>query len=252
MPNVLIPGALRSIRLEKRIDRRQAAKLLGLSESTIRRHESDEEVPLTLQPTTVRVYMKGYGCTAERFVRWVDRDDAQAVRDPAEEGPGALRLPTLTVRARHELALGMKQTVRHNGEDVEVIGATLLHECMTAYGLHKGRRFAVVGKVKDMRYLPDPASAALGVEPGIGASFRVDRAIVRGVPLYVTAFTTTENLTRQLVNRYKDGRNITLIVDIFVRPAADSWKGFFIFEKTKVPRPWVYVVREILDPEVSN
>jgi hypothetical protein len=142
----------------------------------------------------------------------------------------------------------MKQTIRYGEEEIEVVGAARLHECMTAYGLFKDRRFAVVGKVKDMRYLPDPASVALGVEPGMGASFRVDRMIVKGVPVYVTVFTTNAETTAQLVTHYKEGTPTTLIVDIFVKPAADNWKGFFIFEKTKVPRPWVFVVRDIVSP----
>jgi hypothetical protein len=252
MPNVLIPGALRSIRLEKKLDRRAAAKLLGLNECTIRRHESDDAGPLTLKPSTVRLYMRGYGCTADRFVRFVDRDEPQAIRRPADEAPGAPRLPTLTLRAQHELALRIKQTIRYRDEDVEVVGPARLHQCMTAFGLYKDRHFAVVGKVKDMRYLPDPASEALGVEPGMGASFRVDRTLVRGVPIYVTVFTTTANATQQLVTRYEDGKETTLIVDIFVKPATNNWKGFFIFEKTKVPRPWVFVVRDVLDSVVPQ
>jgi hypothetical protein len=248
MPNVLIPGALRSIRLEKKLDRRAAATLLGLNECTIRRHESEQSGPLTLKPSTVRLYMKGYGCTADRFVRFVDRDEAQAIRRPVDDEPGAPRLPTLTLRAQHELALGMKRTIRYGVEDVEVVGPALLHQCMTAFGLYKDRRFAVVGHVKDMRYLPDPASDALSVEPGMGASFRVDRTLVKGVPIYVTVFTTNAKTTQQLVARYEDGQETVLIVDIFVKPAANNWKGFFIFEKTKVPRPWVFVVRDVLDP----
>lgn len=247
MPWVLIPGALQRLRTERKLDRPAAAKLLGLSVTTIRRHETDDDAPLTLQAETVRIYRKGYECDPEAFARWVDHEDAQAIRRPTEsDAPGAPQIATLTARVRQELAIGAPRTITHAGKDYEIVGHSVLQDCMAAYALQADKQFVVHGKVRDVRYLPDAASDALEAERGKGASFRIDRQVVKGVPLYVSVFTRDADTTRTLLEAHKTEQPVSVLVDIRIKPAAGDWKGFFIFEKTKVPRPWVFCAREVI------
>jgi hypothetical protein len=245
MPWILIPGALRRLRRGRKLDRKEAAKLLGLHEWTISRHESDGPLtPRTLRAEFVKVYRRGYQCDAEAFVRWVDHDDEPAKRKPRAKkliDPAAPQLGTLTERAKHEITIGAQQTI--NG--LEVVGNAIIRECMTACALHAGERYAVQGTVTQHDYLPEIAARVLGAPVGEGARFRFDRQVVKGLPVYVTVMTTTLDHTRYLVEAHKSEKTVAVIVRVVAKPPAEEWKGFLIFEKRPVFRPWTFVVEGI-------
>jgi hypothetical protein len=242
---MLIRGALRRLRKGNKLDRKEAAKLAKVTEWTLHRHETEELAPVTLRDYIVKEYMKAYKCPAESFVTWVDHNERprrlNRIKDPA-----APRIATLTERAGHELAIGAKKTISLRNETIEVVGTGLIQDCMTAFALHEGKGFAVEGIVSDTRYLPDIAARALGAQIGAGASFRIDREIVKGLPVYVSVFTRRGEHTRELLERHRARKEVTVLVRIFTKPPEGEWKGFLIFEKKPKPRPWIFVVDEIL------
>jgi hypothetical protein len=245
MPWVLIPGALRRLRRSKKLDRRAAAKLLGLSEWTIHRHETDDLAPTTLREYIVKIYKRGYECEAEAFVRWVDHDDDDAKRAPKARrtaDPAAPQIGTLTERAKHELAIGGKQM----DGGVEIVGNVIVRECMTACAIHDGERYAVQGTIMEQDYLPEITARVLDAKIGEGARFRIDREVVKGLPVYVTVMTRRLDHTRHLLEAHKQEKIVTVIVRVVVKPAEGEWKGFIIFEKKPVWRPWVFVVEEVV------
>lgn len=249
MPWVLIPGALRRLRRAKGWDRSEAAKRTGLDERTIHRHETDGLAPTTLQTESTRRYRLAYECEAKAFVRWADHDDEEAKRKPRTpriNDPAAPVIATLTERSKHELLIHGGKKIKIGDEEIEVVGNAIVQDCMTAFALHEGKRFAVDGQITDVRYLPEPAAKVLDAKLGEGASFRIDREIVKGLPVYVSVFTRSAAHTRHIMDCHKGEKNVTVVVRIFVKPPENDWKGFLIFEKKPKPRPWIYLVEEIV------
>jgi hypothetical protein len=249
MPWVLIPGALRRLRRAKRLDREATAKLLGLHPWTIHRHETHALAPHALRAYLVKIYMRGYQCDAESFAVWKDHGDAGADRPQLVRDPAAPKIQMLTERAKHELALGIrgKKTVRFGGEEIPVVGNAIINECMTAFALYQDKRFAVEGLISDTRYLPEAAAHKLDAPLGAGGTFRIDREIVRGLPVYVSVFTRTAEHTRHLIDCNNSEKTTTVIVRICIKPPEGDWKGFFIFEKKPKPRPWIFLVEDIVN-----
>jgi hypothetical protein len=116
---------------------------------------------------------------------------------------------------------------------------------MTAFGLRVGERLAVNGLISDTKYLHESAARLLNAKLGEGATFRIDREVVKGLPVYVTVFTRIAEHTRYLMEHHKSKKPVTVIVRIFAKEPDENWKGFFIFEKKPKPRPWIFLVDEI-------
>jgi hypothetical protein len=97
-----------------------------------------------------------------------------------------------------------------------------------------------------MDYIPTPAARVLGAKPGEGARCRIDRDVIKGLPVYVTVFAPRPDHTRYLLDAHRNEQWVTLIVRVLVRPEDGDWKGFLLFEKRSIARPWVLVVEDIV------
>jgi hypothetical protein len=244
---VLIPGALLRLRHRLKLSRAEAADKFGLTVETMRRHEHRTDAPRTLRDYIVRIYCKGYGVPPEAFVRWEGSGEGEKRgRKRKVKDPAAPKIQTLTERVEHELATSPDQTIQFDGRKFRVVGAKIMQECMTAFALHAGKTYAVSGIVSDSRALPERAAKMLNISNGVGASFRIDREIVAGLPLYVTVIAKTVEDTRFLLDRHQNKQPVTVLVRIFVKEAIEDWKGFFIFEKKPTPRPWIFLVDHVI------
>jgi hypothetical protein len=254
MPWVMKSGALRSIRKAKELDRRDAAKLVGLGEQTIHRHETKGLAPRTLQAETVKRYAKGYGVEKEEFARWSDHEEEATVRkkrhSPVKD-PAAPPVATLTQRAKLELALKAQKRVDIAGQSVEVVGNAIIRECMNAFVLYEGKRFIVEGTIDDTDYIPRPAVAVLGCKYGASARYRIGREVVEGLPVYVTVFAPEASQVLHLNECSRSDQRVSLLVRVMVKPAEGDWEGFLIFEKSPKYRPWCFVVEQVL-PSTST
>jgi transcriptional regulator with XRE-family HTH domain len=250
---VLIKGALRRLRNAQKIDRKEAARRTGLRPITVRRHESLKDGPRTLQAETVKRYADAYKCDRETFAKWEEHGAAPPPDDDGDTSdPGAPALSTLSQRAERERELGGAKTVSLPTGYFDAFGPAILKKCMTACALYKDRCFAVAGRVEDSDHLPEPAARTLGVEVGAGARFRMTGKVAKGVPFYATVFTRDLEHTRQLLERGDDRKKVTVIVRVVVKPPEKDWKGFFIFEKRPVPRPFAFVVEQIVSAEAAQ
>jgi hypothetical protein len=248
MPWILIPGALRRVRKAKKLDRKAAAKLVKLDERTLHRHETEGLAPRTLQVETVNRYAKGYDVERDAFVRWSDHEEeatARKRRSDRVEDPAAPKIATLTQRAKHELLIKAQKSIAVGDESLEVVGNVIIRECMNTFAPYEGKRFVVEGMVDDTDYIPEPAMRVLGGKYGEGARYRIGREVVRGLPVYVTVFVPQGAHAVHLNECNRADKRVSLVVRVFVKTPDDFWKGFFIFEKKPVPRPWCFVVESI-------
>lgn len=249
MPWILKAGALRSIRKAKKLDRKEAAKLVGLDERTIHRHETEGLAPRTLQAETVKLYAKGYAVEKEAFARWADRDEAAAVRKrPSSriKDPAAPPVATLTQRAKLEWVLKAQKRVEIAGQSIEVVGNVIIRECMNTFALYEGRRFVVEGTIDDTDYIPKPAVDVLGGKYGTGVRYRIGREVIEGLPVYVTVFAPEAPHALHLNECSRADQSVSLLVRVMVKPAEGDWQGFLIFEKSPKFRPWCFVAEEVL------
>jgi hypothetical protein len=245
VPWVPIKGALKKQRVARKLDRRELAKKAGLRERTIRLHES-AKAPATMQADTVKRLALALQIERELFARWVDQALPEVIDDDQND-PSLPPVGTLGERARREREMGKAAALETPSGQYELLGAARLKQCMTACALYKDQRFAVAGKVDNHESLPDPAAKVLDVEIGVGARFMLVRKIAKGLPLYATVFTREIDHTRRLIDCAEAGDKITVISRVVVAPPKDDWKGFFIFEKPPKPRPFAFVVEEIVD-----
>jgi hypothetical protein len=249
MPWLLLPGTLRQLRRARQLDRRAAARMTGLAIATVRRHEESALATRGLQDETVRRYAAAYGCAPEAFARWIDHGQVPSARaaaadDDALTDEAAPPRSTLALRAACERALGEPQVV---GDGVPLVGPAFLEKVNTACALFRDQRVAIAGRVEDHGYAPEAAARAIDAEVGVGARFRLSRSVVRGVPVFATVFTRRLEHTRYLLERAEDRRRATVLTRVFVKTPGDGWKGFFVFEKRPKPRPFAFVVEDILD-----
>lgn len=255
MPWILIPGALRRIRKGKKLDRKAAARLVKLDERTLHRHEVDELAPRTLQIETVNRYCKGYDVQPEAFVWWSDHEEEASTRKERSDrirDPAAPKVATLTARAKHELAIKAQKSITVEGESLDVVGNVIIRECMNTFAPYEGKRFVVEGTIDDTDYIPEVAMRALGGEYGEGARYRIGREIVKGLPVYVTVFAPQGAHAVYLNECNRSDKPIMLVVRVFVKPPDEYWKGFLIFEKKPIFRPWCFVVEAILPPAPTD
>ena len=248
MPWALIKGSLQRLRVAQALDRAQAARRTGLRDHTIRTHEGPK-APRLLRDDTVKRYAAAYKCEAEAFVKWEDHaarvvpsDHAEPVLDPIAPPSG-----TLERRAQRERELGGGAQVTTPSGSYELLGAALLRRCFSACQVHKDQRVAIVGRISDQDYVPEFAAKVLGAAVGAGAIFKIERKIAKGLPVYATVFTRTVEHTRYLMDRADAQKRATVIARVFVKVPDEHWKGFFIFEKPKRPRPFAFVVEEVVE-----
>src|SRR5262249_58940535 len=98
----------------------------------------------------------------------------------------------------------------------------IVKECTTAFAHYAGKRFAVEGIVTETDYIPTLAAKTLGANPGEGARCRIDRDVVKGLPVYVTTFAPKPEHTRFLLDAHKNEKTVTLIVRDFEKPGEGS------------------------------
>jgi hypothetical protein len=72
--------------------------------------------------------------------------------------------------------------------------------------------------------------------------------VVKGLPVYVTVFAPQGAHALYLNDRNRSDRPVSIVVRVFVKTPEEYWKGFFIFEKRPLPRPWCFVVEGISRP----
>jgi hypothetical protein len=249
MPWILKAEALRGVRKAKRLDRKDAARLVGLGERTLHRHETEGLAPRTLQAENVKLYAKGYGVEKESFARWADHEEDAAVRKKRSspiKDPAAPPVATLTQRAKLELARKAQKRVEIAGESLEVVGNVIIRECMNTFLLYEGKRFVVEGTIDDTDYIPKPAVAVLGGKYGASARYRIGREVDEGLPVYVTVFAPEAPHVLQLNECNRADQPVSLLVRVMVKPAEGDWEGFLIFEKSPKYRPWCFVAEQVL------
>ncbi len=243
---VPIPKALRKLRQAAKLEQRELARKSGLTERTIRLLES-KRAPKTMYAASVKALAGTLKCAPEDLATWVSR---RRGHDADEEVESTIALPpasTLARRAQREQELGRDgEFVESDRGRFERLGPTLLKRCHAACATVEGRAFAVSGTVKDYESLPARAAAVLGVGVGHGSRFLVARNVAKGIPFYATVFTRSLEHTQKLLDAAEEKSRITLLVRVVVRPPADDWKGFFIFEKRPKPHPFAFVVEELL------
>lgn len=248
MPWALIKGALRRLRVAQALDRAQAARRTGLRDHTIRLHEGTK-APKMLRDDTVKAYAAAYKCDPQEFVKWIDHastDPKNEIDDHAHD-PIAPPAGTLERRAQRERELGGATRITTTTGSYEVLGAALLRRCFSACQVHKDEQFAIIGRISDQDYIPEFAARMLGAEVGAGAIFKIERKIAKGLPVYATVFTRTVAHTKHLMDRADAQKRATVIARVFVKVPDEYWKGFFIFEKPKRPRPFAFVVEEVVE-----
>jgi hypothetical protein len=255
MPWVLIPGALRRIRASKKLSRKAAAEKCRLDERTLHRHETEGLAPRVLHESTVDCYCKGYEVDKEAFVWWSDHDQeatARKERSDKIKDPAAPKIATLTQRAKHELLVKAQKSIVVDGESLDVVGNAIIREIMNTFAPYEGRRFVVEGTIEDTDYIPEPTAVVLGGRYGNGARYRIGREVIKALPVYVTVFAPEAAHAVYLNECHRADRRVSVVVRVVVNttghPDKPDWKGFFIFEKKPVPRPWCFVVEAILPP----
>jgi hypothetical protein len=154
---------------------------------------------------------------------------------------------TLELRAEQERHLGGPGQIAIAGEKVELLGAILIQRINTACELYRDQRFGWHGQVTKQDYLPEIVGKVLGVRVGVGALFRLERRIGKDSLIYITVFTQNAEQTRYLMDCADEKKKAEVLVRVFVKPPEDDWKGFFVLEKTKRPRPFCYLVEKIGD-----
>jgi hypothetical protein len=239
MPWVLIPGALRRLRNKLHLDWEAAAKATRLRVHTMRLHES-KDAPRCLRLVTVEAYERGYECNRVEFVKW---EDYGAAND--KEGSSTPPAGTLQLRAEQERSQGGTGTITIRNETFELLGAVKLQRINTAFGLYKNERFGWTGRVTQQDYLPEIVARQLKIPLGDGALFRLERKIGKNAPIYITVFTTNIEHTRYLMDCADEKKPATVLVRVFVKLPEGDWKGFFVFEKPKRPRPFCFLVERV-------
>lgn len=248
---MLIPGKLRTIRLALRLDRKAAAEILGLDERTLHRHESERFAPRTMHGASVKGYCSGYKVEAKAFAKWAGPNAKRKAPADSLQDSTAPSIALLSQRAKHEHLMKAQKFVNLDGESLEVVGNVLTRDIMNTCNPYDGKRFVVDGVIEDSDGIPATTTQALGARYGDGARYRVGREVVKGLPVYVTVFAPQAAHAVYLNECNRSHRPVSLIVRIFVRPPDEYLKGFLIFEKNSIFRPWCFVVEEIL-PSVST
>lgn len=248
MPWVLKKGALRSIRKSLKLTRAEVEERSGLSRRSIKRHETDEDAPYTIQEDTAKRYRDAYNVKTERFATWSDHEE-EATRREARAAPvhdpAAPKIATLTQRAKQEVAIKAHDIVRVGEEPLEVVGNLVIREIMDGFKLYEGKRFVVQGEIAESRLIPKIAMEVFGGKFGEGTLFRIDREVREGLPVYVSVFAPNAAHVTSLRECIRGNNRVSMVVRVYIKDPDESWKGFFIFEKDHKPRPWCFVVDEI-------
>src|SRR5262249_47451015 len=142
--------------------------------------------------------------------------------------------------------IGVRPRVLYQGEELEVVGNVIIKECMTAFARYAGTRFVVQGVITHMEFAEPAAARVLGIELHSIARCRVDRESAADLPVCVTVFRPKSEHTSLLLDAHENKKMVTLIVRVVVKPDEGGWKGFLIFEENPVPRPWIFVVEDIV------
>jgi transcriptional regulator with XRE-family HTH domain len=243
---VPIKNALRKLREAAKLEQRELAKKSGLTERTIRLLES-KRAPKTMYASSVKALAGTLKCAPEDLATWVSRRRGHDADDEVESLIALPPASTLARRAQREQELGRdgEELVTERGRFPQ-LGPTLLKRCHAACAAVEGQLFAVAGTVKDYESLPARAAAVLGVSIGHGSRFLLARNVAKGVPFYATVFTRSLDHGRALLDAAEGKLKVTLLVRVVVKPPADDWKGFFIFEKRPKPHPFAFVVEELI------
>jgi hypothetical protein len=242
VPWVLIPSELRRARLAKKWDRKTAAKKCGLTEKSLHRHEDESEAPDVLREDSVDGYCKGFG-PEPPFIHWVDATELPKYRAARKQSQPIL--PSLSERAKRELALHAHQTITVGERMLDLVGNVLLKDCATACALFDGKCYGVEGAVIDQGEISAPTARVLDAAIGSGARFRMERQVADGLPVRIDVMTRTADHTRQLMDAHKTGRPVRVAARVVVKPPEGAFIGFVGFGKTPAPKPWIFVIDEI-------
>lgn len=245
MPWVLIPSELRRARLAKKWDRKTAAKKCGLTEKSLHRHENELEAPDVLQKDSFDGYCKGFG-PEPPFIRWVDSTELPRYR--AARRQNQPMVPSLSERAKRELALHAEQTITVGERSLDLVGNVVLKDCATACALFDGRIYGVEGVVTDLGDMPAATARVIDAAVGAGARFRIERYVADGLPVRVAVMTRIADHTRRLMDAHKSGRSVQLAARVVVKSPEGTFIGFVGFGKNPTPKPWIFVVDEIAAP----
>src|SRR5262245_52723563 len=248
---VPIEGALRKLREARDLSRQELADRSGVRHRTIRAHESGTP-PRTMQDDTIRLLAKALNVDKSALAKKVaDSELAHAIDVNAGDQRMLPAVKTLTLRAEQERGLGVHDGVMTRAGRVEVLGPALMQRLSAGCALHEGQRFAVVGTVRQYDAIPQVAAKVLGVPLGFGARVMLLRKLVKGSPFYATVFTRTGEQTKTIFDCEDGRKKVTAIVRVIVKPPAQKWKGFFVFEKRPKPHPFALLVDEILTEDIS-
>lgn len=232
---LLLGEKLRACRKSKGLTLTKLARKSGYSERTHRRYESASPHVTT---EVVETLATALGVPADTFAR-----AAVTVRDS--------RLPALT-RLRQlvtwEIARKPAPPVVVDGKSHARFGAKSLQDVNTAWRVHEGATFAVVGELRDQRNLSAEEAKLLDCARGTGACFHLFVAIVPNEALGVTVHSRRTDDTRRLQKLLH--REVTLIARVVVAPAEPSDDGhgfaFFISDSESARHAWTLVVESVV------
>jgi transcriptional regulator with XRE-family HTH domain len=256
MPWIPIKGAIRRLRVARKMERSELAKRAGLDSRTIRLYESDQ-APKTMQAETVKQLAAAFGCEPQKFARWEDYRTGTIVQTDTDRSD-APELPprsTLAMRAEQQRRSGRRDWLTSPSGTHEVVGPQLLNRIKSAFGLFENQRYGITGVVEQHRAMPAICCRKLGVPEGTGTQFLLSRKVDRGVPFYASVFTRHADHTRHLLDVHDDEGRAAIVVRVVVKPRDTDWKGFFVFQKKgEKPDPisWAFIVDEVVTEEESG
>lgn len=269
MPWVPRGKRLRQLREIMELSVAKLAKQSGAGERTIREIEAGRT--FTVQLGTLKGLAAVLECDITELATEVDEvptAPARGARTRANASPP----PTAT---RLEALVALEQELRRAPGMLETPEGALdqltpkrFQDVMTAFRLHVGARFWLVGQVMQQRGITIDDATLLGSESGVGARFLIKIPVIKEDALFVTAYATTAEQTlelqrrmstreptvvalRVLVTRVIDGAVAVMDADPAMPRSCASvdpsrWGGFPIFGSQTL-HPWAYVVTRLIE-----
>jgi hypothetical protein len=182
---------------------------------------------------------------ADRFIEWVPHSKGTDVDDVQLEQTG-----TLAKLAQMERSLDLHTTsLETPAGRVELLGLDRLKKVFTTpkHFADKGQLFAVSGKIDQHESMPSSVVKRLGAVDGEGAIFRITRSVSKRLPIYVTVFCPSGEITQKLMSAYDTGARVAMLVRVVFDPYKGPWRGFFFIE-TGAPKAkkFAFVVDTLL------
>ncbi len=235
MPWVPVKHALRKLREGRGWSLQDLEDEANVSITSIAKIES-RTPPSFVKPHNAEAISLAFGLKLRDYndwppaARWIVWRPTRGGRERDEDVPQLGAVDTLSKSAKIERSRNLHAaTLQTSDGPIDLLGLDRLDKIFSMTKSHHGQCFAVVGTVAEHMPMPSSAARRIGADEE-GVIFRVTRAVARNLPIYVTVYSPSGEISRQLMAAYDSGERIAVRARVHYDPYEGSWRGFFFIE----------------------